>query len=115
MRALGAQLNGARRAYNFAEAARLQLALFEPASGTPPVGARTSRGALRPHLVVIFLQRGAIIMRDARGMCPVPSTAQRRASGFWCRAVEASTAFSHDDRTTPVPSQITSRCIRRLG
>ena len=53
-------------------------------------------------------------MRDARGMCPVPSTAQRRASGFWCRAVEASTAFSHDDRTTPVPSQITSRCIRRL-
>ena len=65
-------------------------------------GARTSRGALRPHLVVIFLQ-GAIIMRDARGMCPVPSTAQRRASGFWCRAVEASTAFSPRRPNHPRP------------
>ena len=41
-------------------------------------------------------------MRDARGTCRVPSAAQRRASGFWCRAVESSTAFSHDDRS-PCP------------
>ena len=115
MRALGAQPNGARRAYNKAEACSFQLALFEPASGTPPVGARTSRGALRPHLVVILLQSGATIMRDARGMCPVPPQRNAALPDSGAEPLRSSTAFSHDDRTTPVPSQITSRCIRRLG
>lgn len=114
--ALGAQLNGARRASNFVwRPARLQRALFEPVAGTPHSERAPRVERSRPHLVLIFLQRGAAIMRDARGMCRVPSAAQRRASGFWCRAVESSTAFSHDDRSPPVPSQITSRCIRRLG